>query len=192
MASITLITGGARSGKSRFALELAMRHEGKRFFIATAQAFDPEMEERIRKHRIERGSDFSTIEAPLELSAALRNVPPDAAVILIDCLTVWLGNLLFHYRKEDEAVEVEIVKFTDALSSVKPDLIVVTNEVGAGIVPDNALARKFRDIAGGLNRDVAARADTVYLCVCGIPLAVKGKGVLTEGNRLPPRQNGNP
>jgi adenosylcobinamide kinase / adenosylcobinamide-phosphate guanylyltransferase len=182
MASITLITGGARSGKSFFAQELAKQYNGNRIFIATAQGFDVEMEERIKNHRAERGEHFSTVEAPLDLAAALRNVPDDAAVVLIDCLTVWLGNLMYRHENDRAAIDAAITDFTGILDVISQDIVIVTNEVGMGIVPGNFLARHYRDIAGSLNREVARKAAKVYLCVCGIPVAVKGER--NEGGAL--------
>jgi adenosylcobinamide kinase/adenosylcobinamide-phosphate guanylyltransferase len=173
VAKITLITGGARSGKSRYGQLLAERYAGERFFVATAQPFDMEMKERIARHRSEREDRFITIEEPLDLAAAVGNVPGSANVILIDCLSVWLGNLLHAFDANDAAIAAATGKFIAALDRIKCDAIVVTNEVGMGIVPENALARRYRDLAGNLNRDVAAKSDNVYLCVCGLPVAVK-------------------
>jgi len=175
MASITLITGGCRSGKSRYAQELACRYPQKRRFIATAVAFDSEMEERIKKHKEERGEEFSTIEEPHELASAIITAYKERpSVILIDCLTVWVGNLLYRYEDDPSSVEKAIDDFYSAIENPLCDLVIVTNEVGMGIVPDNASARWFRDCAGGLNRNTALRAKNVVLCVCGIPVAIKG------------------
>ena len=173
MASITLITGGARSGKSRFALEKALGYAGTRAFIATAVAIDGEMRERIEKHREERAGFFKTIEEPYDLASALRHLPEGTRVACIDCLTVWLGNLMHRYADDRQQLDIAINSFLDALHRTPCDLLVVTNETGWGIVPENALAREFRDIAGGINRRVASIAEHVYLCVCGIPVVVK-------------------
>lgn len=174
MATITLITGGARSGKSRFAQETAETYPGERLFIATAQPFDREMEVRIAKHREERANRFTTMEAPFDLAAAVRNVSAASRIIVVDCLTVWLGNLLFRYENDEAAIAAAIAEFTESIDNVAIDTLIVTNEVGMGIVPENALARRFRDLSGKLNSTVARRADNVYLCVCGLPMAVKG------------------
>jgi adenosylcobinamide kinase/adenosylcobinamide-phosphate guanylyltransferase len=173
MAAITLITGGARSGKSLYAQELALQHAAPRVFIATALAIDSEMELRISNHREERAGQFATVEEPYNLAAALTRIPKGTSVALIDCLTVWLGNLMYRFGNDRAAVTGAIDAFIDKLPYPPCNLIVVTNEVGMGIVPDNAPAREFRDLAGNLNRRVAQRADKVYLCVCGIPVGVK-------------------
>ena len=164
---ILLVTGGSRSGKSRFALDRALRYP-RRVFIATAEAFDDEMRARIERHRAERGDTFRTLEEPRCLADALLSVR-DADVILVDCLTVWLGNLM-HYGGADE----EIPLFLDALRRVSADVILVTNEVGMGIIPHDAMTREYRDRAGFLNQDVAARADEVVFTVSGIPMTIKG------------------
>jgi len=169
---ITLVTGGARSGKSRHALELADQYQHKAF-LATAQAFDPEMEDRIQKHQAERQDRFLTLEEPRDLVAALGQLPSTVEVVLIDCLTVWMSNLMyFHPDAEENYPEVQA--FLDLLKSPPCDLILVTNEVGMGIVPLNALSRKFRDEAGRLNQEAAKLADQVFFVVSGIPMSIKG------------------
>ena len=170
---ITFITGGGRSGKSRHALELARGYE-KRAFVASAVALDAEMQERIAKHRKERGDAFSTVEAPIDPAAAIRSLPDEVEVAVLDCLTVWLGNLMHEQKVLEDASCDEIDAFLDILSAPPCDLIVVTNEVGMGIIPDNAMARAFRDLAGSLNQRVAAKADRVILMVSGVPVVVKG------------------
>ncbi|MFW5858603.1 MAG: bifunctional adenosylcobinamide kinase/adenosylcobinamide-phosphate guanylyltransferase [Planctomycetota bacterium] len=169
--SVTLITGGARSGKSTHAMMLAAtwRH---RCFIATAEATDDEMRERIALHQAQRGESWPTIEEPLDLAEALARIPAATEVVLIDCLSVWIGNLLHHRGHTDEHYP-ETWRFLDALRHPPCNLIVVTNEVGMGIVPEHALARRYRDIAGTLNQRVAAIADRVELCVCGLPVTIK-------------------
>ncbi|MBD3239934.1 MAG: bifunctional adenosylcobinamide kinase/adenosylcobinamide-phosphate guanylyltransferase [Chitinivibrionales bacterium] len=175
MARITMLTGGARSGKSALALELAERYDGQRAFVATAEITDDEMRQRVNRHRLERGPIYLTFEEPLALGEALGGLPPAVGVAVVDCLTVWLGNV-YHYRGEDEeTVGRAIDELLAALEHVDKDLILVTNEVGWGIVPENALARSFRDMAGRLNRLLAARADTVCLVCAGIPLVLKGE-----------------
>ena len=170
---IALITGGGRSGKSRHALALARDYK-KRAFVASAVALDAEMEARIVNHRKERGDAFVTVEAPIDPAAALRSLPPDVDVAVLDCLTVWLGNLM-HERKVSEGSSCEEIEaFLELLKSPPCDLIIVTNEVGMGIIPENAMARTFRDLAGSLNQRVAAGADTVILMVSGVPVVVKG------------------
>jgi adenosylcobinamide kinase/adenosylcobinamide-phosphate guanylyltransferase len=175
MSKITLITGGARSGKSSLALSLGLQNHSKRAFIATAVPFDPEMKERISRHRKERGDQFHTIEEPIELPRVLTALPGGTEVVVVDCLTVWLGNLYHRFRDEGKEVRARVETFLTHLDHPVCDLILVTNEVGWGIVPDNPLARSFRDMAGYLNRCVAHRAATAYLLCCGIPLTLKGE-----------------
>jgi adenosylcobinamide kinase / adenosylcobinamide-phosphate guanylyltransferase len=173
MASVVLVTGGARSGKSMFALQNALERPGPRVFIATAVACDDEMRRRIENHRRERTGQFLTVEAPYLLAEAVTTLPGETTVACIDCLTVWLGNLLFRFEAEPFRIEQEIDAFIAVLETAPCDLVIVTNEVGYGIVPENAMARRFRDDAGALNRRVAQIAQKVYLCVCGIPVNVK-------------------
>jgi len=172
MNSVTLITGGARSGKSRYALTLAQRYPTPRAFIATAEPLDDDMRRRIERHRQERASDFVTLESPLDPAESLVTLPTDARVAVLDCLTVWLGNLLHHHPNVD-GPRTQVTRFLKMLDAPPCDLIVVTNEVGAGIIPHNDLARRFRDEAGTLNQQVAAKADRLILMVSGYPLTVK-------------------
>jgi len=171
MRRISLVTGGGRSGKSSYALRRADAC-ARKAFIATAQACDEEMRERIERHRRDRPGSFVTIEEPVDLAGAVRAVPQDTEVAVIDCLTVWLGNLVRDGDLPDEPQEV--ADFLQVLEDPPCDLIIVTNEVGMGIIPANALARRFRDVAGRLNQRVARLADDVILVVSGIPLALKG------------------
>lgn len=174
MGRIVLVTGGARSGKSSFALEEALRHSGKRVFIATALALDDEMKDRIRKHQAERGEDFATIEEPLDLTSRLDSLGEDVEVVVVDCLPVWLGNLFHKWGNNEEGVKRQIERFCEVLPATNIQLILVTNEVGFGIVPENELARHYRDMLGFLNHKIAEQADKVYCCICGIPLCIKG------------------
>jgi adenosylcobinamide kinase/adenosylcobinamide-phosphate guanylyltransferase len=170
---ITLIIGGTRSGKSRHALNLASAAPGNaKAYIATAQALDEEMTDRIRRHKDERSEDWVTFEEPFGLGSLLREVCSHFDQILVDCLTVWLSNKLLN---EPELVEGSIDGLVQALLEThrKTQYFVVTNEVGLGIVPENALARKFRDLAGLLNQKVAEVADHVYLVSAGIPIKIK-------------------
>jgi adenosylcobinamide kinase/adenosylcobinamide-phosphate guanylyltransferase len=166
---VTLIVGGARSGKSSFALKKATVHKGKKAFIATAQAFDAEMEKRIAKHKTDRSGDWATLEEPLNLARMIQNTGDEYSVLLVDCLTLWLSNLMLSGRDADEAAELLV----SAVSSCSADIYLVANEVGMGIVPDNELARKFRDMAGVLNSKIAESADEVYLMAAGIPVKIK-------------------
>jgi adenosylcobinamide kinase/adenosylcobinamide-phosphate guanylyltransferase len=161
--ALVLVGGGARSGKSRWALDRARKCGDRLVYVATAEALDEEMAARIAKHRAERESAFQTIEEPLDLAGAIRSLSCDAVVV--DCLTLWLSNSMGLEDKTEETIAV-------ALKSTA-EVIVVTNEVGCGIVPENALAREFRDRAGVMNRRFAEAADEVYWMVFGQPLRVK-------------------
>lgn len=167
---ITLIGGGVRSGKSRYALELAESRGHRPAFIATAEARDDEMRLRIESHRKERGPHWVTVEEPLELAEALRRESPRFDLLLVDCLTLWLSNVLL--RRRD--VHAEIDELQSLLENWKgPPLLLITNEVGCGIVPDNALARQYRDLAGHMNQTIARCAGEVYWMAFGLPLQVK-------------------
>ncbi|TPL90777.1 bifunctional adenosylcobinamide kinase/adenosylcobinamide-phosphate guanylyltransferase [Mesorhizobium sp. B2-3-13] len=165
---LTFIIGGARSGKSAHAETLVTAFPPPWAYVATAQTYDDEMRERIAVHRSRRGEGWSTIDASLDLAEALEALPDDRPV-LVDCLTLWLTN----HMLADYDVEAECRRLADVLSRPRGPWFVVSNEVGQGIVPDNALARRFRDDAGRLNQRVAAVADTVLLMVAGLPLKVK-------------------
>lgn len=171
----TLITGGARCGKSAFALRVALPYP-TRTFIATAEITDPEMRERVSRHRLERGDLFHTIEEPVDLGSALLNLPAGNGVAVVDCLTVWLGNLYHRLGADEERVREKIDSFLRQMEQAPQDLVFVTNEVGWSIVPENELSRAFRDMAGYLNQRVAERSTHVYLVCAGIPLALKGPG----------------
>ena len=167
MRCVTLVLGGARSGKSRYAESLAANAHGARTYIATADAFDDEMRQRIARHQAQRGDGWTTVEAPLDLVGALRGCKD--GFVLIDCLTVWLNNLMFHERD----VEADVAALCAALKETTLDVVLVSNEVGLSIVPDNALARRFRDEQGLANQRVAEVADEVYFLAAGLPLALK-------------------
>lgn len=169
LAELTLVLGGARSGKSALAERLATGSGRPRVYIATAQAFDTEMRDRINRHRLARGPGWQTIEAPTDVVAALAGVAPDA-VVLVDCATLWLSNLML--AGADPAPET--TRLLAALAACRAPVVVVSNEVGQGIVPDNALARAFRDAQGQLNQQLAARAGLAILVVAGLPMVLKG------------------
>ncbi len=171
MSKLLMVTGGSRSGKSRYALDRAMGYE-KRVFLATAEAMDGEMRARIARHRTERGDRFETVEEPLAIGKALRALPADTEVVLIDCLTVWLGNLMHKHGTRCDYYD-EINNFLAVLTDLTFDVIVVTNEVGMGIIPHNEMTRAYRDLAGWLNQDVATRANEAVLLVSGLPLTLK-------------------
>lgn len=164
-----LILGGARSGKSRAAETLARAAGSGLVYVATAQAWDAEMAERIARHRADRGAGWETIEAPRALTAALRAVDGADRVVLVDCLTLWLSNLML----AGEDVEAEGAALVGALPALSARLVFVSNEVGMGIVPDTPLGRRFRDAQGRLNQRMAAACDTVLFVAAGLPLALK-------------------
>jgi adenosylcobinamide kinase/adenosylcobinamide-phosphate guanylyltransferase len=163
---LTLVLGGARSGKSRYAENLIAALPPPWTFVATAEAGDAEMAERIAAHRTRRGSGWRTIEAPHDIASVLA---ADEGAILIDCLTLWLSNRMLAGADMD----AEIAGLETALDVHLSPAVLVSNEVGFGIVPDNKLARRFRDLQGRLNQRMAARADRVVLMVAGLPIAVK-------------------
>lgn len=166
--SLTLVLGGARSGKSAHAEALVAAMPGPWTYIATAQAFDAEMEDRIAHHRARRGDGWQTIEAPLELADTIE-ASIGGRPLLVDCLTLWLTN----HMLAGHDLEREREKLAQVLSKPRGPWFVVSNEVGLGIVPDNAMARRFRDDAGRLNQQLAATADTVLFMVAGLPIKVK-------------------
>jgi adenosylcobinamide kinase/adenosylcobinamide-phosphate guanylyltransferase len=158
--------------KSRHALQLAQHFFGRRAFIATAEPMDEEMKARIAAHQKERAQNYFTIEEPLDLANAIHKLPDDTSVAIIDCLTVWLGNLM-HYCGSEEEVDTRIDEFIQALGESPCNIIIVGNEVGMGIIPENAMARQFRDMAGKLNQQTARLADSVMLMVSGIAVNIK-------------------
>jgi len=166
--AIILITGGARSGKSVRAEARARAFAGKPVYIATAEALDAEMADRIARHRARRGNEWLERETPLELVAALDETDGGGAR-LVDCLTLWLSNLLHAGRDWTSATAA----LADALARQRSPVVLVTNEVGLGIVPDNALARRFRDAAGIMNQMIARAADEVEFVVAGLPVRIK-------------------
>ncbi len=169
LAELYLVLGGARSGKSRHAEALIESRPPPWRYIATAEPLDEEMRRRIESHRNRRGPGWCTVEAPLEIAAALDGCPA-AAPVLVDCLTLWLSNLMLKDRPVEPAAE----RLIEALERRRGPTVLVSNEVGMGIVPDNRLARDFRDAAGTLHGALAARAEHVHFMVAGIPMIVKG------------------
>lgn len=168
MPQLTFVLGGARSGKSRYAESLMAALQPPWTFVATAEAADAEMAERIAVHRLRRGKSWQTVEAPHDLSAALAALSSEAPA-MIDCLTLWLSNRML----AGADLEVEVARLEAALDGRRAPVVLVSNEVGSGIVPDNELARRFRDMQGRLNQRMAARADRVVLMVAGLPVMVK-------------------
>jgi adenosylcobinamide kinase / adenosylcobinamide-phosphate guanylyltransferase len=166
---LIVVGGGVRSGKSAFALELARALGSRRAFVATAQAFDAEMRDRIDRHVTERGSEFETYEEPLELASLLARLQAD--VVVVDCLTLWLSNLLLRDpTPQTAALEAEIDRLAAAFGERRNHVIVVTNEVGMGVVPESALGRLFRDLAGRAHQRVCASADQIYFAAMGCML----------------------
>ncbi len=163
------VLGGARSGKSRYAQARAESLPGDLIYVATAQAFDDEMEERIARHVADRGPRWSTLDVPLDLPAAILANAAPGRVLLVDCLTLWTSNLMFAERDLDAETEALATAVTQAAGPV----LLVANEVGLGIVPDNALARRFRDVAGRINQAIAAAAEEVQFIAAGLPLRLK-------------------
>ena len=184
MAQLILITGGTRSGKSEYARISAEALPGPRAFVATCLAIDDEMRERIRKHQQSRlKSSWETIEEPFELGSRLCEITQQFNVYLIDCLTLWLNNLMYRAREQGQTLSEEQAaamaeELIEACSSVSGSVILVTNEVGLGIVPENQDARLFRDLMGSCNQVIARAADEVVLVACGLPLKLKDGGIL--------------
>ncbi len=169
---ITLVLGGTRSGKSRYAEALALQRPAPRHYLATAEARDTEMAVRIQEHQSRRGDDWVTIEEPIDLPGVIRRYAGAAeTTLLVDCLTLWLSNLI----SANLDTEVATAALVTACNDVRGQVIFVSNEVGLGIVPDNALARTFRDLAGKLNQAMAARADHVVFVAAGLPMVMKGR-----------------
>jgi adenosylcobinamide kinase/adenosylcobinamide-phosphate guanylyltransferase len=170
---LALILGGARSGKSRYGLGLAARCPAPRLFVATCQPRDAEMEARIEAHQQERGSDWATREVPLQLAAALGEAQNHYGVIVVDCLTMWVSNLLLQESASPGSIQTAGEDLLAALATTAVPTILISNEVGWGIVPDNPLAREFRDQAGWLHQRLAQVADLVVLVVAGVPMLIK-------------------
>jgi adenosylcobinamide kinase/adenosylcobinamide-phosphate guanylyltransferase len=171
VGELILVGGGVRSGKSAFALARAERAPAPRYFIATAEAWDDEMQARIERHRRERGERFATLEAPCELERALAGAPA-AATVIIDCLTLWLSNLLAA-DLDDTAIERRVDALVAVARARTGATIVVTNEVGMGVVPPSALGRRFRDLAGRAHQLLAQGASEIYLAALGTVLALR-------------------
>jgi adenosylcobinamide kinase/adenosylcobinamide-phosphate guanylyltransferase len=180
MARIILITGGSRSGKSIYAQQIAESMAEDRTYIATCPVVDEEMEERILKHReARRTRNWQTIEETTDLAAALTGAK-GSPVILIDCLTLWVNNLMYQAELQKKDIREEDIvdrcrDILDACDTIYGTVIFVTNEIGMGIVPDNALSRRYRDLAGRCNQVMAHRADAVVFMVSGLPLKMKGE-----------------
>ena len=169
---LVLIIGGARSGKSGYALKLGERYPEPRAFLATAEALDDEMAQRIAQHRRMRPSSWETIEEPVKVVEVLEGIGGRYGVIVLDCLTLWLSNLLGHHRDEAKVL-AELERLIAVVSRLETPLLVVSNEVGMGIVPEGRLARLFRDLTGLANARLAALAHEVYVMFAGLPMKLK-------------------
>lgn len=167
---VTLVLGGARSGKSAFAEDLVERVAQSRLYLATGQAWDDEMRARITTHQDRRGPGWETVEAPVELAGALAEHARADRPVLVDCLTLWVTNLMLG----DHDIDAAFQGLAKSLPGLKGPVVFVSNEVGLGIVPDNAMARAFRDHAGRLHQSIAGLADEVYFVAAGLPLKMKG------------------
>jgi adenosylcobinamide kinase / adenosylcobinamide-phosphate guanylyltransferase len=173
--NIILITGGARSGKSSYAEQRATELGPRRLYVATAEANDEEMRQRIEEHKRRRGNDWVTIEEPLQLAETLLAQRAQTDCALVDCLTLWISNLLLRY--DVRYAQEQVNQFVERTRQLDFHLVLVTNEVGWGIVPDSPLGRQFRDLSGWANQQVAAAANQVVLVVAGLPMIVK-KGIV--------------
>lgn len=172
--TVTLVLGGVRSGKSRYAVKLASQ-ASRVIFLATAKPSDAEMCVKIARHQAERPSPWLTVEEPLALDHVLMQHDLGNQLFLIDCLTLFAANLLEAEAGNEEALNARVARFCAALHSISSSVVLVSNEVGSGIVPAYASGRKFRDLAGEMNQNVAALADTVLLMVAGLPIVLKGQ-----------------
>lgn len=174
MSKIVFVTGGARSGKSRFAEEYAKKISDSVCYLATAEALDEEMKERICHHQERRPQNWKTVEEPLEVHTAIQSLNGSAKVILLDCLTLWMSNLLHKHPSDAECrvqdmLEASFIKIRNSGQT----LILISNEIGMGVIPDNPLSRQFADISGRVNQFCSREADEVYFLVSGIPMKVK-------------------
>lgn len=190
-STIILCSGGARSGKSEFAEQLALSLKGRKAYVATGQAFDDEMKDRIKKHQLRRGKEWITFEIPLHLHKNWEQIKNVSDVILIDCLTMFTSNHIFAHgdintQEDSNRIESIILEELRLLlqeinNSNDKTVIFVTNEIGLGIVPGNKLARYFRDITGRVNREVASAANKMYLTISGVTIELKSKEVHING-----------
>jgi len=171
---LILVTGGTRSGKSSFAQTLADVEKGRKVFIATAEPRDREMKKRISVHKKERPAGWSTVEEPIHLAKTVKMCGETHEVILIDCLTLWISNLLVNKSMNEKGILKKISALVASCRAVPARVIMVTNELGMGIVPSNRLSRLYRDLVGRANQQVASEADEVYFLVSGIPMKLKG------------------
>lgn len=169
-----LYTGGARSGKSNRALEKAEKRGIRRLFIATAEPLDKEMQDRIVRHRAERGELWTTVDEPVEVTSVIAHHDNDTEVFLLDCLTMWISNLMGK-GLDDGDIRSKVLELVDALGTCSADVLLVSNEVGQGIVPVEAMGRRYRDLLGWTNQQIAATCDCVVFMVAGLPMVIKGR-----------------
>ena len=172
-AQVTLVLGGAASGKSRYAQVLAEARSGSLLYVATARADDDEMSQRIARHRQARDDRWQTLEEPQDLAGQLPGASKGHAVVLIDCVTLWLTNLLLANQEDPARVRPAVNAFVASLDHIETDVIMVSNEVGLSLVPEYPLGRLFRDLAGQVNQQLAERADQVWLVTAGLPMQLK-------------------
>lgn len=173
MGQIIFITGGTRSGKSGYAQSRAEVYPGELLYIATAEARDSEMEARVAQHKQERGERWRTLEEPLALAERTPQAAEGCSALMLDCLTLWLSNLLEKHTDDDVAIMVAAEHLIKSLQGLSADVFVVSNELGSGVVPENALTRRFRDLHGLLNQKFAQAADEAWLVVAGLPMKLK-------------------
>lgn len=173
MSRLIYITGGARSGKSGYAQQLTEQLPGELLYIAPAQVLDTEMAERVELHRQARGERWSLLEEPLQLAERLPESAQGKSALLLDCMTIWLSNLFFHFDEKTEPILAEVDALIAMSKTVSAPFYLVSNELGSGIVPENKMARSFRDLAGTVNQKLAAAADEAWLVVSGLPVRLK-------------------
>ncbi len=172
--NVIFITGGCRSGKSRFALDYANRFFSKKIYLATCEPLDEEMVNRIEDHKRMRGSEWETVEEPIQIVDKIRQYGQEAEVILLDCITLWISNLLIQWDDEKKIMD-EVERLLETVKRGSPSFLFVSNEVGMGIVPADPLSRRFRDLSGMANQKIAEVADKVVFMVSGIPIFLKGQ-----------------
>ena len=169
MVKNILVTGGIKSGKSSYALELADKYKGEKIFLATARAFDDEMAEKIERHKAERSDSYKTIEEPIKIGKIISEV--SSTLLVIDCITIWLSNLFFETEPEQRNIYVN--EFLESIKNFNGEIIIVTNEVGSGIIPENKISREYQSELGKLNQEIAKLCDEVYLLVSGVAVKIK-------------------
>jgi adenosylcobinamide kinase/adenosylcobinamide-phosphate guanylyltransferase len=171
---VIFITGGARSGKSRFALDYANRHCSKKLYLATCEVLDEEMAQCVENHKKMRGPEWLSVEEPIEIVEKIKQYDEKGEIILLDCITLWLFNLLLKWNGDSRIVG-EVDRLIDVIKQSQTSLIIVSNEVGMGIVPAEPLGRRFRDLQGITNQKIAEAAGTVILMISGLPIILKGE-----------------